>query len=83
MNIVTVQQSTQGLCRYLQEVSPQLLKEGGVILGGCLWGAVGVGVNWVEWGNRGRGCIGQRGHNLPTHQPTAPNRTQPHPTAPT
>ncbi|GBF95500.1 phosphoglucomutase [Raphidocelis subcapitata] len=33
MNAVTVQQSTQGLCRYLQSQSPELLKAGGVLLG--------------------------------------------------
>ena len=33
MNAVTVQQSTQGLCRYLEEASPDLLRSGGVLIG--------------------------------------------------
>lgn len=44
MNAVTVQQSTQGLCAYLEETSPGLLKEGG----GVLIGAPAVG---------GRACL--------------------------
>jgi len=33
MNTVTVQQTTQGLCRYLQHAAPEQLKAGGVVIG--------------------------------------------------
>ncbi len=33
MNRVTIQQTTQGLLRYLQATSPQQLAEGGVVIG--------------------------------------------------
>eukprot|EP00191_Tetraselmis_sp_GSL018_P023856 CAMPEP_0177626712 /NCGR_PEP_ID=MMETSP0419_2-20121207/30803_1 /TAXON_ID=582737 /ORGANISM="Tetraselmis sp., Strain GSL018" /LENGTH=643 /DNA_ID=CAMNT_0019127791 /DNA_START=33 /DNA_END=1965 /DNA_ORIENTATION=+ len=33
MNAVTVQQTTQGLCRYLQRVAPDALNRGGVVIG--------------------------------------------------
>lgn len=33
MNAVTVQQSTQGMCRYLQQETPDILKTGGVMIG--------------------------------------------------
>jgi phosphomannomutase len=34
MNPVTIQQTTQGLLRYLQQQAPQQLAENGVIIGG-------------------------------------------------
>jgi hypothetical protein len=35
MNPVTIQQTTQGLLRYLQQQAPQQLAGNGVIIGGC------------------------------------------------
>lgn len=33
MNAVTIQQTTQGLVRYLQETAPQALAAGGIVIG--------------------------------------------------
>jgi hypothetical protein len=36
MNLITVIQSTQGLCRYLQAELPDVLASGGVLIGACV-----------------------------------------------
>jgi hypothetical protein len=55
MNAVTIQQTTQGLLRYLQATSPQQLADNGVIIGG--W--------WMGRGVDADGCSCSRGKESP------------------
>lgn len=49
MNVVVVQQTTQGLCRYLQQVAPAQLAQGGVVIGAWVQPLVSMLALALSW----------------------------------
>jgi hypothetical protein len=59
MNVVTVQQTTQGFAKYLLDKIPEVAKSNGVVIGD----RVGVMLVWGGWGGGGGRvcfCMGGR-----------------------